>query len=97
MAGVSLCDSKCIFRPQKKCQGERFPLPQPCQEDRCAGQPHGCGMVWMDRGLTSAIDEAGTVLTEKASNLESSLNRICEESILQAERKPLDAEYASRS
>jgi len=53
-------------------------------------------MVWMDRGLTSAIDEAGTVLTEKASNLESSLNRICEESILQAERKPLDAEYASR-
>src|SRR5437763_16002566 len=23
MGGVSLCDSKCIFRPQKKCQGER--------------------------------------------------------------------------
>src|SRR5437764_12224778 len=23
MGGVSLCDPKCIFRPQKKCQGER--------------------------------------------------------------------------
>src|SRR5437016_2329246 len=23
MGGVSLCDSKCSFRPQKKCQGER--------------------------------------------------------------------------
>src|SRR5207245_11293150 len=35
MGGASLCDSKCSFRPQKKCQGESAPtgtkeLPKRC-------------------------------------------------------------------
>jgi hypothetical protein len=72
-----------------------LPLPQPRQENRCAHQPYHRSRVWMHARLTSAIHEAGAVLTNEPRNLEARLRRVSEEPILQAERMSFNAEHTS--